>query len=113
MSGEDAEAFAESNYVVCVRCGGSPALYSTLVEHLKLCKKCYAERIIVPPPGQTRCEECEGKGKWSCLACGGCGTVECDLGHEHDCRDCDGNGANTSCESCSGVGWIPAEEVAA
>lgn len=38
------------------------------------------------------CEWCAGGGKSPCSECESSWVRECDLGYEHDCQDCDGNG---------------------
>lgn len=49
------------------------------------------------------CPECHGKGrdKVRCTECRGAGELECDLGHLHDCEECDGSGyAGSACPRC-------------
>lgn len=97
----------------CATCGASPAPYDTLIAGLKLCKRCYAERVIVRLDSMAQCPKCKGTKLAVCSHCAGAGTVECDLGHEHECPRCDGDGAYGKCPECSGEGWVPAAEVAA
>lgn len=79
-----------------------------------------ASSIAMLPTAPTKsCMKCRGFGKIvNCLECEGKGYRECDLGHEHDCEECDGDGvfsarhemdASTGlrCERCGGTGTIP------
>lgn len=52
------------------------------------------------------CPKCNGKEAKKCLTCHGDGIVECNLGHEHDCDDCDGEGEKDWCEECDGEGVV-------
>lgn len=75
----------------------------------------------VPKPPQVAnlpCKACRRTGKVTpCETCGGEGYQECDLGHDHDCEDCDGNGViavhpgdekdGIECSECDGLGRFP------
>ena len=78
------------------------------------------QSISVPKPPQVdevRCKACRTTGKVTlCQTCAGEGYQECDLGHEHDCEDCDGNGVvpafgdgkdDIECSECAGMGKMP------
>lgn len=61
--------------------------------------------------GESTMRECgchNGKVDQSeCLTCNGTGELECDLGHEHECDDCDGEGvvgSGRNCPECNGKG---------
>ena len=84
----------------CATCNAEDASHDTLVATLKLCDRCYANRVIWRP--DDACEECKGTGKTICFECGGAGVRECDMGHEHDCRKCDGIG-KARCVKCDGI----------
>lgn len=72
------------------------------------------ESFFAPNPGPAIvnpvCVECKGKGKVETITCPDCkgdGTQECDLGHEHDCENCEGIGTLRdagTCEYCEGSG---------
>ena len=69
-------------------------------------------RVELPPePIWPTCERCEGDGKCQeCKGCGGTGEQECDMGHMHDCRDCEGygcqSGGTEDCANCKGSGLV-------
>jgi hypothetical protein len=81
--------------------------------------KGFEQAAPVPnPPHVTNiiCKACKGRQKVTiCSECEGEGYRECDLGHEHDCEDCDGNGvigdrsgeSAVECPECEGVGRLP------
>lgn len=87
----------------CAICNAEDASHDTLVATLKLCDRCYADRVIGRPSDVSRCEECKGTGKTACLQCDGEGERKCDMGHEHECRECDGVGV-VRCLGCKGTG---------
>ncbi len=71
----------------------------------------------VPSLGVKSCETCEGSGRVvTCNHCAGEGVQECDMGHEHECEECDGDGefqfrdgrdnpeSARPCEDCEGKG---------
>ncbi len=73
----------------------------------------------VPDFGEKACENCEGSGRIViCSECNGEGVQECDMGHEHDCEECGGDGelrfrdgkdspsSAHSCEDCEGRGTV-------
>lgn len=57
-----------------------------------------------PVMGKIDCPECENV---ECSTCDGMGEQTCDLGHKHECEDCDGEGVirNRAC-ICKGTGQI-------
>lgn len=66
----------------------------------------------------TRCLHCRGSGAVvQCIECDGEGTLECDLGHDHECEECQGEGEQPAtlienegskpCDECGGEGRIP------
>lgn len=72
----------------------------------------------IPDVPMSVCRDCRGGGKvTSCRECGGEGELECDLGHDHECGDCDGRGffpalgredsAIRPCPKCYGGGRVP------
>lgn len=93
-----------------------------------------AERLIADAPTPTHtctlaamrawagtddgiCQACDEEGMvgaTKCRRCNGDGIVECDLEHEHDCPDCNGEGwIGDKCSACGGrlsrkilAGWI-------
>jgi hypothetical protein len=52
------------------------------------------------------CKECDGRGwknRIECERCDGVGEIECDLGHDHECPDCNGDGfIGDKCPACNG-----------
>lgn len=67
----------------------------------------------VPPPNTEPCSHCKGEGGFTgCIDCHGNGYQECDLGHEHTCEKCSGNGRKANpvgeekCEDCNGSGRV-------
>jgi hypothetical protein len=59
-------------------------------DYRKPCDKCDKGLI-----GRRKCEHCDE------------GYVECDLGHEHECEHCDGEGATGKpCDACNGTGRL-------
>lgn len=107
------EAFAwEGRVNICAECGAHDATYETLFSGKLLCKRCYAEKVIVRNDGRVlRCRDCNGKGKTTCDDCHGEGERECDMGHEHECNVCNGDGL-APCQTCNGIGRVR-EQVAA
>lgn len=103
--------------MLCVTCRLEEATHDTLVPGLRICARCFANRVLDRDPetgvvGVSRmaapprvCATCRGKGRVPCGECDGKGTVECDRGHEHDCDDCDGRGEE-DCVDCSGKGVV-------
>ncbi len=55
-----------------------------------------------PDAPMTTCALCKGSGKVTCEECDGKGIVECNLGHEHDCEECDEG--KWTCEACDDNG---------
>lgn len=56
-------------------------------------------------PDIDKCQKCRGKTiipVSQCKSCSGMGTLECDLGHEHDCYGCNGTGNiyDEECPAC-------------
>lgn len=46
------------------------------------------------------CVKCCNRGLALCAECKGIGEMECDLGHKHDCEECDGSGATDAPCGC-------------
>jgi hypothetical protein len=71
------------------------------------------EAIELSEPGplldRSKCKACDGKGnvdKKVCTSCEG-GEIECNLGHYHECEECNGDGVITSggpCYECDSTG---------
>jgi hypothetical protein len=65
-------------------------------------------------PNLEACWHCSGAGKVSkepCEECDGEGDVECDMGHTHECVDCNGTGIDPDseegqCPECNGTGNV-------
>lgn len=55
-------------------------------------------------PDYPECDRCHGLGQTVevCDDCHGMKTLECDLGHSHQCESCDAKGfATTRCDACA------------
>jgi len=64
-----------------------------------------------PQTKSAPCGNCEGKGKFDkCPDCEGKGSMECDLGHTHNCSKCRGRGYTKGhseiCQECKGTGMV-------
>lgn len=65
----------------------------------------------IPDVAHQECEFCGGSGRMTiCSECNGDGDVECDLGHYHECRACNGKGRvhgnGSECDECEGKGKV-------
>lgn len=65
--------------------------------------------LVAVGPGPARCPTCHGKGEIGdpnpCRRCDGAGEITCNLDHDHDCPDCDGQGHHRT--PCTGIGPHP------
>jgi hypothetical protein len=52
----------------------------------------FPESGWMPLPALPKCECKVGKTTERCESCNGLGTAECNMGHEHDCHECEGKG---------------------
>lgn len=75
------------------------------VPRVEDCPLCGNTRYL--PTTTVQCSECTN-GTADCPECEGTGFVECDYGHEHDCKDC-GGGGDVDCDTCDGDGTVTDE----
>lgn len=71
---------------------------------LEPCGMCAGAGVVKLPKRPCPCG-----GKSTCRECGGKGYRVCNLGHEHDCDECDGTGH--ACDDCGDTGVLEAEDI--
>lgn len=85
-----------------------PKHLSSIIESLD--KNNLVEINNLPLLEKENCTNCNGVGSFKeCQYCDGDGHLECYLGHEHDCEECEGKGTinengNIECVTCKGSG---------
>ena len=102
-------AIESSDYSVESDCETYPQKIKNIIgRHLSKPTMAASRDALIEWAGKAylrQCEKCEGR--VDCLECEGSGEVECDLGHDHECRSCNGSGHVVGkCAECNGDGYI-------
>lgn len=102
-------AIESGDYSVDSDCDAYPKnIKSVIGRHLSKPTMTASRDALIEWAGKAylrQCEKCEDR--IDCLECEGSGEVECDLGHDHECRSCNGSGHVVGkCAECNGDGYI-------